>query len=117
MSETIRRIEPGQRMSRAVVHGSTVYLQGLTPTERAGDIRAQTRSVLQRIDEALAAAGSDKTRLLTVTIYLANIGDWAAMNEVWDAWIVPPELPARTTVEARLAATDLKIEVTATAAL
>ena len=80
------------------------------------DIREQTRSVLAQIDRLLEEAGTDKTRILSATIYLADMGDYAAMNEVWDAWVPQGETPARATVQARLANASYRVEIQAVAA-
>lgn len=112
---TIRRIEPGPRMSQAVVHGDTVYLAGQVgaPGENAA---AQTRAVLAQIDRLLSEAGSDKSRILAATVWLADIADFAEMNSVWEAWIDPANPPARATGESRLAAPEYKVEIIVTAA-
>lgn len=112
---TIRRIEPGRRMSQAVVHGDTVYLAGQVgaPGE---SVVAQTRAVLAQIDRLLAEAGSDKSRILTATIWLADIADFAEMNSVWDDWVDPANPPARATGESRLAAPEYRVEIIVTAA-
>ena len=112
---TIRRIEPGRRMSQAVVHGDTVYLAGLVgaPGE---SVAAQTRAVLAQMDRLLAEAGSDKSRILTATIWLADIADFAEMNSVWDDWVDPANPPARATGESRLAAPEYRVEIMVTAA-
>lgn len=112
----IQRADPGPRMSRAVRHGDTIYTMGHVAGIRDGDITAQTKDVLARLDATLAAMGTDKTKLLTVTIYLVDMSEFAAMNAVWDAWVSGPNAPARTTVCAGLAAPELRIEITATAA-
>jgi enamine deaminase RidA (YjgF/YER057c/UK114 family) len=113
---TIRRIDTGSRMSGAVVHNGTVYLSGQvgTPGESVGD---QTREVLREIDRLLAAAGTDKTRLLSATIWLADIADFSEMNRVWDAWVPKGQAPARATGESRLAAPGYKVEIIAIAAI
>ena len=113
----IKRFETGPRMSQAVVHGNTVYLAGQVAEEPSGDVTAQTVQVLASIDRLLAAAGSDKTRILSATIYLADIGTFAQMNVAWDAWVSPGHTLARATVEARLAAPKYKVEVQVVAAL
>ena len=87
----IERLQSGPRMSQAIVHGNTAYLAG------------QTRQILDSIDHLLGSAGSDKTRILSATIYLADIATFAQMNAVWDAWVRQGHTPARATVEARLA--------------
>ena len=112
---TIRRIEPGPRMSQAVVHGNTAYLAGQVgaPGE---SVTAQTRAVLAQIDRLLAEAGSDKSRILSATIWLADIADFPAMNSVWDNWVDPANPPARATGESRLAAPEYRVEIIVVAA-
>ena len=112
---TIRRIEPGKRMSQAVVHGDTVYLAGQVGA-RGASVAEQTKAVLAQIDRLLAEAGSDKSRLLTATIWLVDIADFEQMNPVWEAWIDPANPPARATGESKLAAPDYKVEIIVTAA-
>lgn len=112
----VRRIEPGRRMSAAVVHGSTVYLAGQVgaPGE---SVTAQTTAVLAEIDRLLAEAGSHKAKLLQATIWLADMDDFAQMNAVWDAWVDPENPPARATGESRLATPDYRVEIIVIAAL
>ena len=112
---TIRRLEPGPRMSQAVVHGDTVYLAGQVGAPGAG-VAEQTRAVLAQIDRLLAEAGSDKSRILAATIWLADIDDFAEMNSVWDGWVDPANPPARATGESRLAAPEYKVEIIVIAA-
>ena len=106
----IARLESGPRMSEAVIHGDTVYLAGQVG-EPGNDIIAQTTTVLSEIDRLLALAGSDKSRILMATIWLADIADFAAMNSVWDAWVDKANPPARATSEAKLAAPDYLVEI------
>ena len=113
---TTQRINPGPRMSRAVVHGDTVYLAGHVARDTPGGVRAQTEAVLRAIDATLAAAGSHKSKLLSASIWLADIGTFEEMNGVWDAWIDPANPPARATVEARLASPDYLVEIAVVAA-
>ncbi|MFV0284168.1 MAG: RidA family protein [Castellaniella sp.] len=113
---TIQRIEPGVRMSEAVIHGNTVYLSGQVGHE-GDDIQTQTRTALAEVDRVLAKVGSHKSRILQATIWLADIADFEVMNPVWEAWIDPANPPARATGEARLAAPGLKFEVIVVAAL
>ena len=113
---TITRHGVAARYSEASVFNGVVYLAGMVPGGAATDIRGQTQNVLAQIDAHLAALGSDKTRLLRVQIYLADIADIGAMNEVWDAWVAPGHAPPRATVQAALADPAWKIEVVATAA-
>ena len=111
----ITRLESGPRMSEAVIHGDTVYLAGQVG-EPGDDIIAQTTTVLSEIDRLLALAGSDKSRILMATIWLADIADFAAMNSVWDAWVDQANPPARATSEAKLAAPEYLVEIVITAA-
>jgi enamine deaminase RidA (YjgF/YER057c/UK114 family) len=113
----IKRIEAGPRMSKAVVHGNTVYLAGITADEPKGDVKEQTKQILAQIDRHLAAAGTDKSKLLSANIWLTDIGTWADMNTVWDAWVASGNTPARATVEAKLAAPGLKVEIMVVAAI
>jgi enamine deaminase RidA (YjgF/YER057c/UK114 family) len=115
-AEPIQRIKPGKRLSDAVVHGSTVYLAGQVASDPSADVKAQTRDILAQIDRLLGGLGSSKQRLLSATIYLADMADYAAMNEVWDAWVPASDLPARATVQARLAKPEYRIEIQAIAA-
>lgn len=116
MSQTIARHGVGARLSEAAVFNGVVYLAGMVPESGATDIRGQTADVLAQIDAHLAACGSDKTRLLRVQIYLADITDITAMNEVWDGWVAPGHTPPRATVQAALADPHWRIEIVATAA-
>ena len=113
---TITRHGMAARYSEASVFNGVIYLAGMVPEGAATDIRSQTQDVLAQIDAHLAAQGSDKTRLLRVQIYLADIADIGAMDEVWDAWVAPGHAPPRATVQAALADPAWKIEVVATAA-
>ncbi|MEI8299591.1 MAG: RidA family protein [Pseudomonadota bacterium] len=113
----IKRIEVGPRMSQAVVHGQTVYLAGQVANDTSLDVTGQTREVLAEIDRLLALAGTDKTRILSGTVYLADIATFAQMNAAWDSWAAPGHTPARATVEAKLAAPEYKVEIVVVAAL
>ena len=113
---TIRRIEPGRRMSQAVVHGNTVYLAGQVGAPGTS-VAEQTRAVLGEIDRLLADAGTDKSRILSATIWLADMASFAEMNSVWDQWVDPANPPARATGEARLAGPDYQVEIIVVAAL
>jgi enamine deaminase RidA (YjgF/YER057c/UK114 family) len=112
----IQRIDPGPRMSRAVRHGDTIYTMGHVARNRDADVKAQAADVLERLDATLAEMGSDKSKLLSVTIYLADMAEFSQMNEAWDAWVDGANAPARTTVGAPLAAPEIRVEMTATAA-
>jgi enamine deaminase RidA (YjgF/YER057c/UK114 family) len=111
----IKRIKPGVRYSSAVVHNGIVYLSGVVAKDDKGDVKAQTADVLAQIDATLAEAGSSKSKLLTANIWLTNIQDWSAMNEVWDAWIDPDNKPTRATVESKLAGENYRVEIQVTA--
>jgi enamine deaminase RidA (YjgF/YER057c/UK114 family) len=113
----IKRFETGPRMSQAVVHGNTVYLAGQVADDPTADVTGQTVQVLAAIDRLLAAAGTDKTRILSATIYLADIATFGQMNAAWDAWVPQGHTPARATVEARLAAPQYKVEIQVLAAV
>ena len=113
----IRRIDPGPRMSEAVVKGNRIYCSGMIPEDTSLDITGQVKQALSEIDSLLAKGGSDKTKILTATIWLAEIGDFAAMNAVWDAWVVSGQTPARATVQARMNDPKLKVEIMVVAAL
>ena len=112
----ITRQQQGPRMSQIVIHGDTIYLAGNVASQQEADTGAQTRDVLGKIDRLLEEAGSSKAHLLSATIYLADIRDFAAMNEVWDAWVDPHNTPARTTVQAKLARPSVRVEITVVAA-
>jgi enamine deaminase RidA (YjgF/YER057c/UK114 family) len=114
---SITRYQPGKRMSQAVAHGNTVYLAGQVATDYNGTIEKQTQEVLASIDRLLAEAGTNKSKVLSCQVLLNNIGDFAAMNTVYDAWIDPANPPARAAMEARLAHPALKVEIIAIAAL
>lgn len=111
----IKRYENNGRMSRAVVHNNTVYLCGQTHAE--GDVKEQTSVILSKIEDLLNKYGSDKKHILSVTIYLRDIKDFAEMNSVWDAWVEQGFEPARACVEARLARESLLVEMSVTAAV
>src|SRR6476660_103404 len=113
---TIERRNVGKRLSDLVIYapppgGRLVYLAGQVAEDPNADITAQVRSVLKQIDRLLGEAASDKTRILSTTIYLADMKDYAAMNAVWDAWVPQGETPARATVEARLANPAYRVEM------
>jgi len=111
----ILRIESGTRMSQAVVANGFIFLAGQVADDPSKDVEDQTRQVLAEIDRLLAAAGADKRRILTATVYLADIGDFAAMNRAWDAWVAQDAKPARATIEAALAAPEYRVEIQVTA--
>jgi len=113
---SIRRVEPGARLSQAVVHGNTVYLAGQVAEDYTQDIAGQTRQVLAAIDRLLLETGSGRDKVLSVTIYLKSMHDFGAMNAVWDTWVQKDAKPARATVEAKLAAPQYLVEMQVIAA-
>ncbi|HEY0837406.1 MAG TPA: RidA family protein [Azospirillum sp.] len=114
---SIQRFHSGPRMSQMVVHNGTVYLAGQVADETSGGVEEQTRQVLKQIDALLAEAGTDKSKILSATIYLVDIATFAEMNKAWEAWVDPANTPARATVEAKLAAPKYLVEVQVVAAL
>ena len=92
---SITRLQPGLRLSQAVVHGDLIYLAGQVASDASLDAEGQTRQILANIDALLAEAGSDKSRILSATIWLTDIGAYAAVNRAWDPWITPGCAPAR----------------------
>ena len=111
----IKRLHTSTRMSQTVIHGDTVYLAGQVGAEGAS-VAEQTESILAQIDSLLAEAGSDKSRMLQAIIWMADMGDFAEMNKVWDAWVPAGQAPARATGEAKLATPGYKVEIIVTAA-
>jgi len=112
----ITRIDPGTRLSEASVYGDRIYCSGMIPEDTSLDITGQVKQALAEIDSLLAKGGSDRTKILTATIWLADMVDFAAMNAVWDAWVVPGQTPARATVQARLNDPKMKVEIMVVAA-
>lgn len=112
----IKRINAGPRMSGAVVHGDTVYVAGQVADTSGADVTTQTREVLAKIDGLLKAAGTDKSKLLSASVWLTDIATFGEMNAVWDAWVSPGNTPARATVEAKLAAPQYNVEIMVVAA-
>src|SRR5215831_13331569 len=110
-SMSIERFETGPRMSQVVVHGNTVYLAGVVASNAKGEsVTKQTQDILSIIDGHLAKAGTDKSKLLSATIYITDMATFAEMNAVWDGWVSPGNTPARATVEAKLAAPAYNVE-------
>jgi len=107
----IKRIEPGARMSQAVVANGFVFLAGQVAGDTSADVEGQTRQVLTEIDRLLAAAGTRKDRLLSATIYLADVSTFAQMNKAWEAWVPAEGKPARATVEAKMVAPEYRVEI------
>lgn len=105
------RIQPGARLSQAVVCNGFVFISGQATEDPTLDVAAQTRHVLARIDALLAEAGSDKTKIAFANISLADIADYPEMNREWDAWVVPGEAPARACGEARVSLKPYRVEI------
>lgn len=113
---SIERLEIGPRMSQAVIHGDTVYLAGQVANDPSQPVADQTRQVLANVDRLLREAGTDRSRLLQVVVYLVDMADFATMNAVYDAWIDKANPPARACVQAALATPEYKVEIVAIAA-
>ena len=115
---SITRLESSNRMSQAIVHGNTVYLAGqVAQNAKDGSITDQTKDILQTIEKLLSSAGSSKANILSTTIWLTSMDDFAEMNVVWDAWVDINNPPARACVESpRLATNDYQVEIMVTAA-
>jgi enamine deaminase RidA (YjgF/YER057c/UK114 family) len=114
---SITRLETQQRMSRIVNHNDTIYLCGQVGADANTDIQEQTRTMLAKVDALLEQAGSDREHVLSATIYIRDMKDFAAMNEIWDAWVPEGYAPARACVEARMARQELLVEVSVIAAV
>ncbi|MBI3711111.1 MAG: RidA family protein [Proteobacteria bacterium] len=108
---SITRHQVGPRMSQAVVHGDTVYLAGQVADDPSAGVKGQTEQVLRKIDTLLKTTGSDKTKLLSATIWITDMRSFADMNAAWDAWVAPGHTPARATVQAALASPQYLVEI------
>ncbi len=113
----IQRFDTGPRMSEMTVHHGVAYLAGQVPEDTSADIVGQTSQVLHAIDRLLKLAATDKTHILRAEIFLADMADFAGMNEAWSTWVPQGATPARATVQATLAKPDWKIEIVITAAV
>jgi enamine deaminase RidA (YjgF/YER057c/UK114 family) len=102
-------------MSRCVVKGDTVYVAGLTASDRSGDIKSQTQQIVDKIDGYLAAAGTDKSKLLQANLWITDMANFKGMNEVWNSWVDHQNPPVRACVRADLAHPDLLVEIMVTA--
>ena len=112
----IQRYHIGKRLSEMVVHNGTIYLAGQVAEDAKQDITGQAKQVLAQIDKLLAEVGSDKTKILSATIFLPSMADFPALNTVWEGWVPAGNCPARATVEAKLAASEYKVEIQVIAA-
>ena len=113
---SIKRMDTTPRMSKIVMHNDTIYLAGQTAKDATKDIKEQTTTTLEKVEELLHKAGSDKEYILSATIYVRDMKDFAAMNEVWDAWVVEGFQPARACVEAHMARPEVLVEISVIAA-
>jgi enamine deaminase RidA (YjgF/YER057c/UK114 family) len=116
MSQGLRRFHVGDRLSEMTIHNHTVYLAGQVAADATQDIRGQTAQVLAAIDKLLAEAGTDKAHILMCQIFIKDLADFPAMNEVWEDWLPPGDAPPRATVQAHLAKPDWRVEMVVTAA-
>ncbi|MDR2872716.1 MAG: RidA family protein [Xanthomonadaceae bacterium] len=112
-----QRIDIGPRMSEATIYNGVVYLSGQIADDPSAGIKGQVEQTLASIDELLGRAGSDKSKILRAEVFLVDLNDFAAMNEVWERWVTPGQTPARVTVQAKLAHPDWKVEIVVTAAV
>ena len=106
-----------RRMSKIVIHNNTVYLCGQVAKDADTDIKMQTLTMLEKVDDLLKQAGSDREHILSATVYIKDMKYFAEMNKVWDAWVIEGHSPARACVEAALARPELLVEVSVIAAL
>lgn len=115
---SIERLHVGPRMSQVVIHNKTVYLAGQVSEHAAGKgVTEQTREILAGIDRLLAEAKTDKSRVLSATVWLTSMSTFADMNQAWDQWVAPGSTPARATVEsAKLAGPEYRVEISVIAA-
>jgi enamine deaminase RidA (YjgF/YER057c/UK114 family) len=112
----LKRLHVGETLSEAAIHNGVVYLAGQIAEDLTQDIVGQTREVLGHIDRLLGEAGSDKSRILMCQIFIADLNDFGAMNEVWNEWVAQGNAPPRATVEAKLAKPEWRVEMVVTAA-
>ena len=113
---SVKRLHVGPRLSQVAIHGDTVYTAGIVADDTNADVAGQTGQILDKIDRYLKEAGTDKTRILTATIWLASIKDFAEMNSVWDQWVPKGNTPARACVESKLASPQYRVEIRVIAA-
>jgi enamine deaminase RidA (YjgF/YER057c/UK114 family) len=113
----VQRFDTGARLSEMVVHNGTAYLAGQVAADGSQDMRGQTQQVLAAIDALLARAGSDKSKILMAQIFITDLAEFPAMNEVWEAWLPKGAAPSRATVQAKLARPEWKVEIVVTAAV
>ena len=117
MKQGLRRFHVGDRLSEMTIFNGTVYLAGQVASDASQDIRGQMTQVLAAIDKLLTEAGSDKAHILMCQIFIRDLADFSAMNEVWEDWLAPGDAPPRATVQANLAKPEWRVELVVTAAL
>jgi enamine deaminase RidA (YjgF/YER057c/UK114 family) len=117
MTQGLRRFHVGDRLSEMTIYNGTVYLAGQVATDASQDIRGQTAQVLAAIDKLLHEAGTDNAHILMCQIFIKDLADFPAMNEVWEDWLAPGDAPPRATIQAHLAKPEWKIEMVVTAAV
>ena len=117
MTQGLRRFHVGDRLSEMTIFNNTVYLAGQVAADATQDMRGQTRQVLAAIDKLLAEAGTDNAHILMCQIFVKDLAEFPAMNEVWEDWLPPGDAPPRATVQANLARPDWKVEMVVTAAI
>lgn len=115
--QPVERFDRGPRYAEMVVHNGVAYLTGQVADDASLDIRGQTRQTLDAIDCLLQRAGTDRSRLLFAQVFLPDLADFDAMNEVWEAWVPQGQVPARATVQAKLADPRWRVEIVVTAAV
>ena len=117
MSQGLRRFHVGDRLSEMTIFNGTAYLAGQVAADATQDIRGQTTQVLAAIDKLLAEAGTDNAHILMCQIFIKDLADFPAMNEVWEDWLPPGDAPPRATVQATLAKPEWRVEMVVTAAI
>ena len=111
----MKKLHSNERMSKIVIHNNTIYLSGQVGNAE-DDIKAQTLTCLEKVESLLQEVGSDKSKLLSATVWVKSMSDFAAMNEVWDKWFKGVQPPARACGESALARPELLVEITVIAA-
>ena len=117
MTQGLRRFHVGDRLSEMTIYNGTVYLAGQVAADATQDIKGQTAQVLAAIDKLLHEAGTDNAHILMCQIFIKDLADFPAMNEIWEDWLAPGDAPPRATVQANLARPEWKVEMVVTAAL
>jgi len=116
MSNSITRRHPGPTLCRAVEYGNLVFIAGTTADNKSADCKAQTAEVLKKIDSFLAECGTDKSKILSANVWVADMKEKSLMDAAWTAWVDPSNKPVRACVEAKLGSADTRVEIMVTAA-